>query len=54
MLINFGVDFIDAFNRIIDGMNGLIIRTTDGGNTWINYVSGSLKILEDVSFFRYK
>jgi len=45
-----GVSFSDDNNGIAVGNYGTIIRTEDGGNSWVIQVSGTLEILRDVSF----
>jgi photosystem II stability/assembly factor-like uncharacterized protein len=42
------VHFIDADNGFAVGENGTIIKTTDGGTTWNNQVSGAWQTLNDV------
>jgi photosystem II stability/assembly factor-like uncharacterized protein len=39
----YGVTFVDSFHGWIVGMHGVLLRTEDGGNTWID-LRGSLNI----------
>ena len=41
---------LDANNGTAVGEGGTIVRTTDGGSTWIGDFSGTFNILYDVSF----
>ena len=45
-----GVSFTDANNGTIVGYNGIILRTTNGGQNWIIQISGSTKYSFGVSF----
>jgi len=44
-----GVSFTDADHGIAVGVLGTIVRTTDGGNTWVNETSGTGYDLSRVS-----
>src|SRR6266850_3796219 len=46
----YGVSFTDANTGTATGDNGTIIRTTDGGNTWVIQSSGTTNTLYGVSF----
>ncbi|HDP97789.1 MAG TPA: hypothetical protein ENN22_01225 [bacterium] len=45
-----GVSFSDNYNGTAVGDFGTIIRTSDGGNSWVIQQSGTLETLFDVSF----
>ncbi|MEK6756184.1 MAG: YCF48-related protein, partial [Bacteroidota bacterium] len=45
-----GVSFTDANTGTVVGWNGTILRTTDGGKTWMSQSSGTTNDLQDVSF----
>ncbi|OQA00089.1 MAG: Ycf48-like protein precursor [Bacteroidetes bacterium ADurb.Bin408] len=42
--------FTDNLNGYIVGQGGIILKTTDGGNTWLNVESGTKETLFSVSF----
>ena len=44
------VSFTDANNGIAVGDSGTIVRTTDGGTTWVKQTAGTDSYLNDVSF----
>ena len=44
------VSFTDATTGTAVGVSGTIVRTTDGGTTWITQRSGTTETLVDVSF----
>ncbi|MCK4653737.1 MAG: right-handed parallel beta-helix repeat-containing protein [Candidatus Cloacimonetes bacterium] len=44
------VDFFDENNGLVAGVNGLILRTIDGGNSWISIISGTSNNLNGISF----
>src|SRR5436305_10551406 len=46
----YGVSFTDANTGTATGDNGTIVRTTDGGNSWVIQSSGSTNALYGVSF----
>ena len=46
----YDVDFVNATNGWAVGVYGTIIRTTDGGKTWIRQISGNNYWLNGVSF----
>ena len=45
-----GVSFTDANTGTAVGGNGAILRTTDGGITWVSQTSGTTENLNGVSF----
>ena len=45
-----GVSFSDANNGTAVGRVGTIVRTTDGGATWLTQESGTEEIIYSVSF----
>jgi hypothetical protein len=45
-----GVNFTDANTGTIVGANGTILRTTDGGTTWVDQTSNSTAYLYGISF----
>ncbi|MFC1966715.1 WD40/YVTN/BNR-like repeat-containing protein [Chloroflexota bacterium] len=45
-----GVDFIDANNGWVAAYDGIIIHTTDGGNTWSLQYDGPQYFLNDIDF----
>ncbi len=45
-----GVSFTDANNGTVVGKAGTILRTTNGGASWINQISGTTNQLRGVSF----
>ena len=42
--------FVDSFNGWAVGINGTILKTTDGGTTWAPQTSGTTADIEDVHF----
>ena len=46
----YGVSFTDANNGTVVGRYGTILRTTDGGATWVEQDSGTTNDLKGVSF----
>lgn len=46
-----GVDFIDTLTGWCVGKNGAIIKTTDGGKSWINCTSNTTEVLLKVSSY---
>ncbi|MDH3216888.1 MAG: YCF48-related protein, partial [Candidatus Krumholzibacteria bacterium] len=44
------VSFADGLVGTVVGRDGVILRTTDGGQTWVSQVSGTNRLLLDVSF----
>ena len=44
------MSFTDVSNGTVVGFSGTILRTTDGGGTWVARSSGTTKHLRDVSF----
>src|SRR6267378_2836630 len=46
----YGVSFTDSNTGTATGDNGTIIRTTNGGNTWVSQTSGTTNNLNAVSF----
>jgi photosystem II stability/assembly factor-like uncharacterized protein len=46
----YGVSFTNANTGTATGDNGTILRTTDGGNTWIIQTSGTTNTLYGVCF----
>jgi hypothetical protein len=46
----YGVSFIDANTGTAVGACGTILRTTDGGETWVSQTSGTSNYLYGVSF----
>src|SRR5436190_163137 len=46
----YGVYFTDANTGTAVGENGTIVRTTDGGNSWVGQTSGTPNNLNAVSF----
>lgn len=46
----FDVFFIDKMKGWVVGNNGIVLRTTDSGNTWINQESGTQERLRSVFF----
>src|SRR5712675_302837 len=46
----FGLSFTDSNNGTAVGLNGTIIRTTDGGRHWMRQTSGTTDALLAVSF----
>jgi photosystem II stability/assembly factor-like uncharacterized protein len=45
-----GVSFVDANHGTAVGVGGTIVRTTDGGATWVTQTSGTTNNLRGVSF----
>ena len=45
-----GVSFTDAMTGTAVGDFGVILRTTDGGSTWLSQTSGTINTLVGVSF----
>ena len=46
----FGVSFVDTNTGTVVGQDGIILRTTDGGNTWTVQFSGTGYSFQAVSF----
>jgi photosystem II stability/assembly factor-like uncharacterized protein len=46
-----GVDFIDSLTGWCVGKNGTIIKTTNGGKSWINCISSTTEVLLKVSSY---
>ncbi len=46
-----GVDFIDSLTGWCVGKNGAIIKTTNGGKSWINCTSNTTEVLLKVSSY---
>ncbi len=46
--------FADSVNGYIAGNWGTIIKTTDGGNSWMNMPTGSMSLLKSVYFVNAK
>ncbi len=47
----YGVCFVDSLNGWACGDSGIILHTSDGGNTWLTQTSGTSEPLEDVFFW---
>jgi photosystem II stability/assembly factor-like uncharacterized protein len=45
-----GITFTDSLHGMVVGDNGTILRTTDGGDTWMSQASGVIGDLNSVSF----
>ena len=48
------VQFFDESIGIVAGDNGTILRTTDGGNSWVHVCSGTVENLYGLHFFNSK
>lgn len=46
----FGIDFVGRYNGWIVGENGVILRTTNGGRSWVKHESVTTNHLMDVDF----
>ncbi|MBK9332098.1 MAG: T9SS type A sorting domain-containing protein [Ignavibacteria bacterium] len=44
------VDFVDNYTGWVVGVNGLILKTTNGGENWFQQVSGTTRSLRECSF----
>ncbi len=46
----YAVDFVNATTGTVVGEGGTILRTTDGGSSWVIQTSGTTRVLRSVSF----